>query len=138
MNVAAIPQQEEGSSRRRRMEAALAEDIEEQQEEGITVRGPWALVLKANLILAPVFAVAVIGWGSWVTVETIKAQSFREQGARVTPLDLAEHESMMYRAIAKLPSQEYRLKIEKLESVTRKIELNQVTILDSLNRLEKR
>lgn len=60
---------------------------QQQQSQRKTIgsmNGPWAIMAKVCMASYPIVMGALLTWGAWITAETLKNESFRDAGPRVT------------------------------------------------------
>jgi hypothetical protein len=101
-----------------------------------SLNGMWAFLLKGSLVAFPVFLTVSIAWASWITSETFKNKSFRDQGDRVTALDMAKQRAEIFDRLSALPPKQWQDRINKMEGTIKSVELNQAKILTILERIE--
>ena len=104
------------------------------------MNGPWALVLKLALATYPVLLLALLTWGTWMTVNQLKDQSFREQGDQFVRQDYRNHlasEAIKVDSLIGLVS-DIRIKAatsaEKLESIDQRTK----KLVEQMHELESR
>lgn len=115
------------------------------------MNGPWALILKLALATYPVLLLALLTWGTWMTVNELKDQSFREQGYEFIRQDYRNHlasEALIHAAIdAKSDAQAILLltppagltaKVDSLIGLVSDIRIKAATSAEKLESIDQR
>lgn len=85
------------------------------------MNGPWAKLLKVGLVFVPIFAVSITGYLTWLTREVLAQSQFRESGGYATPKEVAAVKEELKDEIAKLPSEDWKRRIIRVEEKTDQI-----------------
>ena len=108
------------------------------------MNGPWALILKLALATYPVLLLALLTWGTWMTVNQLKDQSFREQGYEFIRQDYRNHlasEAMIHAAIdARSDDRDAGLtsKVDSLIGLVSDIRIKAATSAEKLESIDQR